>query len=180
MAIRNPTSLVTSYNDRDCYPRKPIVTTHFDAALDNQELTLRNPKVLVSEGVFPNSSSGASFTEVWRTSLYTRHKAGASFGSGTIGRVLVYMYEHDAAGGAPTTGSYQIRITDGTNTDTTTVSTFSTTGHWVPLTISTVVGAAADMSARTELKIEVGNFDGLGGDPPTLAWFCGVYILDND
>lgn len=180
MAVRNPSSIDLTYSEKDFRKRQPILSNHYDIAWDNQAFILRRPKLMLSTCFLPRQSNGS--TEVFRTSLYSKHKCGASFGGGTIGRVAVLTYESDNSftPAVPTSGSFDVVLSDGVNSDTTTFSypAFSdrTNPTWRLLTISNVVTASDDRSTRTDLTITINNFV----SNVSYVYLCGVYILNND
>jgi hypothetical protein len=182
MAARTPSSLDLDYSEKDVRRRKKILDGPLDLAMDNQAFILKKSRVMLSTNFMPIVVQTPTSRLMYRTSLYGRHKCGASFGGGTIGRVAVYTYEYDnnTPSVTPTTGSYDIVLSDGTHTDTTTITSFSSTAAWKLLTVSNVVTASDDMSARTDLTITINNWVYVDAGSPVVAYLCGVYILNND
>lgn len=176
MATRNPSTLDLSYSERNVRRREKILRTEYDIALDNQARTLKQPRIMVADSFMPRQLATGSVG--WRTSLYSRDKCGASFGGGTIGTVYIQTYEQQSTVALPTSGTYDVVLSDGTNTDTTTISqsAYTSTGAWHQLTIANVVPADHTRTSKTVLTITVNNFTGDIG----YVYLAGVFILNDD
>ena len=168
MAARSPTAYDFSYDDKGIGHGELITNVIPKAVIDNQDYLLRAERQMISEPIKPLSGIlSASLGELYRTLVYGKNKCGAAFGDSLMDKVYVKAW-------ADTATNFDIQISDGTNTDTLTVSASQTSKIWRSVTIANATWPYSDTIG--EIRILMGNY----ADGGANKYFLGGVFLSKD
>lgn len=124
MSARNPTSWNEWTSEEDLYPGQPIVTTEPSNVADDQTQILDAPQMIISDVFERIPTSAAAYTLMDRRDVVLKNMCNDT-GVTTISTNWALLLYADA--GVTTIG---MRITDGTTTSTSTISTSITSKIW--------------------------------------------------